>query len=165
VALGATSLSPQQEPDPEAPTPGRGGVPASPQPSPTTPAFHSPGCETSWVGTALVTTGTATRGPGAAAVSANLTRPPLRASISGTAEPRHPARRALHHPYVCLYRYLPACSPHRRSRRLRGQRDGRRDSCGSGRLRATGADFIAPARSTRPSRFYFLRCSETQRDK
>lgn len=172
MALGATSLSLQQGPDPEALTAGGGGggVPASLQPFPA-PAFRSPGFHALGgegagsgsrhrVGTALAAIGVATRGPGAAAVSGNLTRFCYTQVFRGHWHRRAPApgeacAQCIIHTSVSIY--IPAYSPipaynglwPRRSwdhaaisicsRWLRMQRKGLGDRCGSDRLRATGA--------------------------
>lgn len=145
---------------------GGGGVPASLQPFPTTPAFRRPGFP-AWAGkgagsgsgggTAPVASGTVPRGPGAAAVSGNLTRFCYATSISGTLASPSPSTRqgvcAVHHPYVCRYIYpcllsRPRVRPFVASPQLgsrcyshllplaAGTEEGAR---GSLRLRATGA--------------------------
>ena len=185
----ATSLSPQQGPDPEALTPGEGGVPASLQPFPTAPAFRSPGFHAlAWegavsgsrhrVGMAPVATGVVTRGPGAAAVSGNLTCFCSAQIFRGRWHRRAPApgeacAQCIIHTSVSIY--IPAYSPipasnglwPRRSwdhaaisicsRWLQTQRKGLGDRCGSDRLCATGA----PRPLSRAKRIFFSLCSKT----
>lgn len=120
--MGATSLSPQEKPDPEAPTPGEGGTLPPCHLFPPLQPFSAPGFTGEGagsgsghrVGTAPVTTGAVTRGPGAAAVSGNLTRRRYAQGFGGCWHRRAPApseacAQCIIHTSVPIY--IPAYSP------------------------------------------------------
>lgn len=98
VALDATSLSSWLGSDPGALTPVIGESFLS-------PAFSSTQLfPRSWVGIQALVTMVVTPGPGAAAVSGNLTIPALLEYFGATGTGESPLP-AVHHPYVCPYIY------------------------------------------------------------